>query len=226
VQVSPGQRGVAMDKMLRALNGNRGDAAFLSNKGLDSVRLKLRDDSLRCTYAWKTWLLFLCFGLFFGPGVTAIIIREMEKKGQKLAGLIDELGYYFAIAGGLMIAGMWLLVFHSLLSRRYVKFDFKSGQVVFRYFGFGNFRYVISLAEVSSVVADTIFRRESESHPPRFNASHVLTLSLRDGRAIKVFETRNQDIARQAADIVDARLKSDKEAVTGKTPKGHSGLGW
>jgi hypothetical protein len=215
-----------MDKMLKALNGNRADAAFLSNKGLDSVRLQLRDDSLRCVYAWKTWLLFLCFGLFFGPGATAIIIRDMEKKGQKLAGLIDELGYYFAIAGGLMIAAMWLLVLHSLLSRRYVDFDFKSGQVVFRYFGFGNFRYVIPLTDVGSVFADTVMRRESESHPPRYKPSHVLILSLRDGRAIKVFETRNQGITRQAADIIAARLQADKEAMTGKTPKGHSGLGW
>jgi hypothetical protein len=198
----------------------------LSNKGLDSVRLQLSDDSLRCTYAWKTWLLHLCFGLFFGPGVTAIIVRDMERKGQKLAGLIDELGYYFAIGGGLMIAGMWLLVFHSLLSRRYVEFDFNAGQVVFRYFGFGNFRYVISLTEVGSVFADTVMRRESESHPPRFNASYVLAMSLRDGRTIKVFETRNQDITRQAADTIAARLKADKEVLTGKKPKGHSGLGW
>ena len=221
-----GQWGVSMDKMLRALNGNRGDAAFLSNKGLDSVRLKLSDDSLRCTYAWKSWLLHLCAGLLGGPGFTTLVIRGMEKKGQKLAGLIDEIGYYFAIAGGAMLLFMWGFAIHTLLSRRFVEFDFQSGQVVFRYFGFGNFRYVIPLTDVASVFADTVMRRESESHPPRYNSSYVLKISLRDGRTIKVFETRNQDIARKAADIVDAHLKADKESIAGKIVKGHSGLGW
>lgn len=212
--------------MLRVLNGNRADAAFLSNKSLDSIRLKLSNDSLRCTYAWKAWLLHLCFGLCFGPGFTLLVFRGMERKGQNLAGLIDEIGYYFAIAGGAMLLFMWGYAIHALLSRRFVEFDFRNGQVIFRYFGFGNYRYVIPLAEVADAYADTVMRRESESHPARYLASHVLTMSLRDGRAIKVFETKNQDLTRQAADLINARLNPNDKTEAAKVTRGYSGLGW
>jgi hypothetical protein len=215
-----------MDEMLRVLNGNRGDAAFLSDKRLDSVRLQRTDDALRCTYAWKTWLLHLCAGLLCGPGFTLIVARVMQRKGQNLADVIDELGYYFAIGGGLMIAGMWLFVLHTLLSRRFVEFDFANRQVVFRYFGFGNVRYVIPLADVASVYTDSTMRRNfaSESSTPTYYTTCVLVLSLNDGWKIKVFETNNQDVAREAEGIVYAKLNG--ETASGQVPRGYSGLGW
>lgn len=214
--------------MLRVLNGKRGDAAFLSNKMMDSVRLQRGENSVRCTYAWKTWLLHLCAGLLGGPGFTLLLTRGMQRKGQNLTDVIDELGYYFAIGGGLIIAGMWLLFFHTLLSRRYVEFDFAKGQVVFRYFGFGNVRYVVPLAEIASVHADSEMRRNfaSESSTPSYYTTHVLVLSLNDGRKIKVFETKNQDVAREAERIVDAKLNGGDGADSRRVAKGYSGLGW